>query len=163
MTGDAGTGAAPVPGSFELDAMQLRARSDILVFGSVAAADAVAARVGPLAAVSGAQWSGAQWSGARWSGARWWSPAERDAPAGGFDHVGAFGGGTCLLDAATLTALADLLNRAGQLWLFDRPAADEPPGAWSMRVSTALTHAGFAIVDIVERDGVTGVCAAPVP
>ncbi|MFD6856998.1 hypothetical protein ACFWCF_06595 [Rhodococcus sp. NPDC060090] len=62
-------------------------------------------------------------------------------------------------DVSRLAGIPELLLPAGQLWVFDSPGEDDSAGSLSMRISTTLSHAGLAIVDILEGRCVIGLCA----
>lgn len=112
----------------------------VLVIGTVAAAEAFAARVGPGGVIRSSR-TLADATGTSDLVCGFGVPEFRDS------------------DTSRLTGVAELLAPAGQLWVFDSPAAGESAGLLSMRISTTLSHAGLAIVDILEGRCVIGVCA----
>ncbi|MFZ2526785.1 MAG: methyltransferase domain-containing protein [Rhodococcus sp. (in: high G+C Gram-positive bacteria)] len=65
-------------------------------------------------------------------------------------------------DPSVPESAATLLAPGGELWVFDEPPPGVATGPTSMRISTLLSSAGFAIVDIVERGRTVGVLAAPI-
>ncbi|MGN5238884.1 hypothetical protein [Rhodococcus sp. SJ-3] len=112
----------------------------VLVIGTDTAADAFAVRVGPAGVIRT-------------------SRTLADA-TGTSDLVCAFGVPDFRVGGASqLTGVAELLAPAGQLWVFDSPAHGESAGPLSMQISTTLSQAGLAIVDILEGRCVIGVCA----
>ncbi|WP_435277946.1 SAM-dependent methyltransferase [Rhodococcus yananensis] len=62
-------------------------------------------------------------------------------------------------DPAVPAAIVPLLRPGGELWVFDEPPRASATGPISMRISAALSVAGFAIVDIVEHGRTVGVLA----
>lgn len=112
----------------------------VLVIGADTAADAFAARVGPGGEVRT-------------------SDNLADA-TGTSDLVCAFGLPEFRdSDLSRLAGIPELLAPAGQLWVFDSPGHRDPTGPLSMQISTTLSRAGLAIVDILEDRCMIALCA----
>ena len=130
----------PGHAAFAVEVTDPQPGCSVLVIGTATAAEEFASRVGPGGVIRT-------------------SVALADA-AGFFDLVCGFGVPDFRVGGASqLTGVAELLAPAGQLWVFDSPAHGESAGPLSMQISTTLSHAGLAIVDILEGRCVIGVCA----
>jgi SAM-dependent methyltransferase len=135
------TGAVPARLAFVVAAMDPQPGSFALEIGDGAAADLVAARVGPAGTVRVA--------------------GTPHSVTGVFDlvyciDVPAFRDG----DAAAPAAVAALMRPGGQLWVFDEAPPGISTGPLSMSISAALSRSGFAIVDMLEEDRTIALCAA---
>lgn len=109
----------------------------MLLLGEQDCAPAFAARVGPHGTVE--------------------SAATATDATGTFDLICAFS--DPVFHGPDLTAPAAVLGSlrpAAQFWVFDDAAHT---GELSMRISTVLAHAGFALVDLLERRSVMAMCA----
>lgn len=134
--------------AFAIEATDPQPGCSVLVIGSGTEAGAFAARVGPDVEV-------------RVSDNLADTTGENPADAtGASDLVCAFGIPEFRDSGVSrLAGIPELLLPAGQLWVFDSPGEDDSAGTLSMRISTTLSHAGLAIVDILEGRCVIGLCA----
>ncbi len=125
--------------AFAIEVTDPQPGCSVLVVGADTAADAFAVRVGPGGVIRT-------------------SDSLSDA-TGVSDLVCVFGMPEFRgRDVSRLACIPDLLGPAGELWVFDSPGHGESTGPLSMQISTTLSRAGLAIVDILEGRCMEGRC-----